>query len=384
MSHFTVTAVIRNATSPADAFGKLHEVLAPFDENMTIDPYVEWLTDEEVGSAVDFFRRNPEHCTSEEGPTKPFEEFVSEGNLEAWREWTRQAVGAYHSYGVDGGVYDAESDRYGRMSTYNPQSKWDWWALGGRWHGFYQLKPGITIGSEPVPAWRTALGDRTLGEKQIPEYASQQAILGGGGTFGDSPTENFEGRADLARKGDIDFAGARTLAEQKAALIFDEYEKVTKGIMPPPAWKEVVAQAYRDAGIDPDMEFTDFMPEEEDIERRRKAWRDILNEARQEYHNHPWIAALRDAQLLDFMGSPHDDFYVGHDDARERYIRHAGENTVTTFAILDNGEWHERGSMGWFGIVTDEEDPDAWNHQFWTHIQNLPDDVYLAVVDCHI
>ena len=27
------------------------------------------------------------------------------------------------------------------MTTYNPDSKWDWWVVGGRWGGYWTLKP---------------------------------------------------------------------------------------------------------------------------------------------------------------------------------------------------------------------------------------------------
>lgn len=57
-----------------------------------------------------------------------------------------------------------------------------------------------------------------------------------------------------------------------------------------------------------------------------------------------------------------------------------------TFAFLDaDGEWHERGSMGWFGMVYDEKaTPDEWDVQLKALIEAVDDDDWLVVVDVHI
>ena len=37
-----------------------------------------------------------------------------------------------------------------RHSTYNPNSKWDWYSIGGRWNGMLKLKDGSRSNSAPV------------------------------------------------------------------------------------------------------------------------------------------------------------------------------------------------------------------------------------------
>ena len=55
------------------------------------------------------------------------------------------------------------------------------------------------------------------------------------------------------------------------------------------------------------------------------------------------------------------------------------------FAFIDlNGDWHERGSMGWWAIVSDEKEKDAWQKEFEDYISELDDDVKVLVIDCHI
>lgn len=57
---------------------------------------------------------------------------------------------------------------------------------------------------------------------------------------------------------------------------------------------------------------------------------------------------------------------------------------LTTFAFVKDGQWFERGNMGWWGIVTDEEDGKQWNAAFRKMLEELPRDAWLTVVDCHI
>lgn len=56
--------------------------------------------------------------------------------------------------------------------------------------------------------------------------------------------------------------------------------------------------------------------------------------------------------------------------------------TPETFAILHDGHWVERGSMGWWGVVTDET-PD-WEAIRLEAFRRIPDDAFVTVVDCHI
>lgn len=53
-----------------------------------------------------------------------------------------------------------------------------------------------------------------------------------------------------------------------------------------------------------------------------------------------------------------------------------------SFAVLDpSGEWHEQGSMGWFGVVSDERDD--WDTTFRTLMSRFPD-AFAVCVDVHI
>jgi len=55
---------------------------------------------------------------------------------------------------------------------------------------------------------------------------------------------------------------------------------------------------------------------------------------------------------------------------------------LTGFAFLIDGRWSENGKMGWWGAVHDEKQ--GWAETFLKLVDQVPDDWYLTVIDCHI
>ena len=57
-----------------------------------------------------------------------------------------------------------------------------------------------------------------------------------------------------------------------------------------------------------------------------------------------------------------------------------------TFAFrTPDGEWHERGEMGWWAIVSNEKEKNDWETEFKNVIDEFKDeDIYVTLVDCHI
>lgn len=56
----------------------------------------------------------------------------------------------------------------------------------------------------------------------------------------------------------------------------------------------------------------------------------------------------------------------------------------STFAVVKDGEWYQRGDMGWWGCVSEEKDQNDWNEEFAKLFESLPEDKYVTIVDCHI
>lgn len=63
------------------------------------------------------------------------------------------------------------------------------------------------------------------------------------------------------------------------------------------------------------------------------------------------------------------------------------EKSGTPFAfVTPNGEWHERGKMGWWACVSDEKAKGDWETEFRDTISELKNnkDIMVTLVDCHI
>lgn len=57
---------------------------------------------------------------------------------------------------------------------------------------------------------------------------------------------------------------------------------------------------------------------------------------------------------------------------------------IVTFALVKEGEWYEKGEMGWWGVVTNPKDEDVWKEEVKKLLQGLSDDTLLTILDCHI
>lgn len=55
---------------------------------------------------------------------------------------------------------------------------------------------------------------------------------------------------------------------------------------------------------------------------------------------------------------------------------------MSSFAVLLDGKWYERGEMGWWACVSNERDD--WDAEFDKLFASLRDDQWIAVLDCHI
>lgn len=100
--------------------------------------------------------------------------------------------------------------------------------------------------------------------------------------------------------------------------------------------------------------------------------------ARDEYNEQPRLKALRANK--ETMWFEMDEFLC----TREEYVQRHRDSALTLFAVVKDGVWYERGSMGWWGMVSNEQDRNEWNAKFSALIDDLPENTLLTVVDCHI
>ena len=115
MSHFTVLII------GEDIEGKL----APYDEGLEVTPYISLKREElerERKEMIEEAKNPPEGTSIDYSVYKEGMSLV-------------EFVRLYH---------EQELDKEGDMlTTYNPDSKWDWYEIGGRWKGMLLGKKGI-------------------------------------------------------------------------------------------------------------------------------------------------------------------------------------------------------------------------------------------------
>lgn len=176
MSHFTVLVIGENP----------EEQLEPFSENLEVPEYEsDTVSQEEKDVFLAHYREE-----NKLSPEVTFEE-------------------AYALYGEDWNSNRWRKDDKGiwkEYSRYNPNSKWDWYSLGGRWLGYFQLKTGAT------------------------------GTVGRPGAFDNEPRRL--GNVDQARKCDIDFEAMRDEAGKEAAGYYDRFWALV-GDQPLPNWEEI-------------------------------------------------------------------------------------------------------------------------------------------------
>ena len=77
------------------------------------------------------------------------------------------------------------------------------------------------------------------------------------------------------------------------------------------------------------------------------------------------------------------EYYLEQYQTKENYIK--AQTMFTTFAVITkDGEWHEKGKMGWWGCVSDE-DTMGWIEGYNKIVfEDAGDDDWITIVDCHI
>lgn len=119
-----------------------NELLEPYDENREVDVYIKYTKDDAINRvrqeridtyeyALRVLERFPNPSTEHEQSNvdwakKVIDEGIDISYEEAWKiakEW---------GYEID--------DEGNLLSTYNPDSKWDWYVEGGRWGAWLLLK----------------------------------------------------------------------------------------------------------------------------------------------------------------------------------------------------------------------------------------------------
>jgi len=155
---------------------------------------------------------------------------------------SKEQINDDHKYGY------TLANKTGEVATVirrtNPNAKWDWYLVGGRWTGFFKLKKGAE------------------GVRGRPGIMTEPAK---------------PGYADQAHKEDIDILEMGKEASTKAGERWDEFHAIVDKHPAWASWEEIKAK--------------------HDIPKEIKV-------AREEYHNQPAIKAINDAGKYGFLENP--------------------------------------------------------------------------------
>ena len=280
MSHYTVAVI-------TDKLNKIGEMLAPYSENMEVEPYVDETKEEIINSAKE--RKERVLQRKEKG------EELDKYDIEYLNANTDEEL-----YKLQ--IYEDESyDKNGNhLTTYNPNSKWDWYEIGGRWNKILLVKEEVKDIEEGTPSW----GNLDSINKKAPE--GFKWVTG-------------------AKIKDIEF--------EKAIEFNNTYNKSIR------FWELYVE------GQEPQNE----------EEKEMIKWEIYKKE-----------------------------YYIERYETKENYAKI--NSIFTTWALLDEKGWHEKGEMGWFAMANDTEDSELLFIEKFTETIQKPEnqDKYLVIVDCHI
>ena len=240
MSHFSVLVI------DSEGYSNTSEYLEPYDENRCRTKFYD-CTDEVLKDWEELEAEEKRNYSS-------MEEFASE----------------YHSYSV---LNNEKGEHYGYFE--NPNAKWDWWKVGGRWSNMITLKNGTKRDSAPI--------------------------------------------------GLIDLEALKHDPE-----VFKESER-----------------------------FWELYVEGQEIKTKE------------------------DRELIEFVMQT-KEWYLNRFKTKEDYARQTA--SFYTYAVLKDGEWFEKGSMGWFGCGSETfEESYNWVENFYDNfLADLPETAHITVVDCHI
>lgn len=145
MSHYTVAVI-------TDKIEDLERMLAPYDESIEVEPYIYKTKEQLINTA----KERKHNALKRKEERKELDKY----DLEYINANTDEEL--YKTVTYDDKKYDENGNE---LTTYNPNSRWDWYEIGGRWHNILLTK----IDNEDVvngsPSWQ----NKESNKKKAPE-----------------------------------------------------------------------------------------------------------------------------------------------------------------------------------------------------------------------
>lgn len=259
---------------------------------------------------LDPFYEQPEHPDNRlqwENRTEMVEKEWTSGK----NQYGEIALGDYEDlavYAQEYHGYDFREDIQQFGFWNNPNAKWDWYSVGGRWNGLLKLKKG--------------------------------------GTTNQCLAEEIDWNAMEAKQ--------RTRKENEWDVFHKHWDKnIWADLHPTPSELET---------------YTDW-------QKRNPQLNDIIPSIAH------YVFANNAFKEMDWLTWGLNDVRRLVNETREEYSR----AKALTYAFIDTeGEWYQKGEMGWWGMSDEEKGTDNFDKAFWEMVNGLHPSVLVSVVDCHI
>lgn len=293
MSHFTVLVSARDRA-------ELEAKLLPYHEYECtgIEEYVEFVP-VDMGDAAESYARFGNEFSS-------LDEFIP--------EWY--------------GAVKNEEGIWGRRT--NPNAKWDWWMVGGRWSGSLPLKK------------RGAEGSGLGAESFLSNPVTDPMMV------------------DYAFVKDIDWQRMRQAQDESKWDWWRKCQAALAEASPPqPKYIEEAQERH-----DNDGRYREFFPDVMDAA--------IFEEASD--------SLLKDHHILTLSWGDVEKMYM----TEKEYGDSIFVKGLTYAFVDEQGNWNQRGEMGWWGMDDPNRATDDYEEAWWRFVTHLPEDTKVWLVDCHI
>lgn len=222
---------------------------------------------------------------------------------------------------------DETTGAYGYM--HNPNAKWDYWRVGGRWRGQLLIKRGSTD-------WKLS---------EVPwEYGPE---------WHKGPVPGSETEVDVCRVASIDIERVEATARDKANEFWAQVDQLLSGhdfpVFEGPR-ETLLALGILDCADTGELPAVTYWKQKWDHDRDR----------------YDFIAEKPSREKFD-----------------ERVLAHL--NPIRPWAFVDEKGWHSKGRMGWFGMGDDTPESNQEHAQsFMNWLKSGDQNDWIVVTDCHI
>ena len=427
MSHFTV--LCRLTPAMIEEAGDLNEALTRlldpyYEQHEDTSPYMEWQdqNDELLDGHATFEEALKAHNDEERAHSGKWDNGSERKRCiyDTVEEWIDQ----YHGYRE---IPD-KPGHYGY--TRNPNAKWDWWVVGGRWQGLIPVRPdadSAVIGESGVMDSHHSRENNTASACQLKDldtdkiaFEEEQKVKAEarqyeafwtalGDHVANIPDDKMirERREDpmpriFTKEGTLAALDHLLTAYKESA---DNEKLYRTNIMwtlrelyhmehPGTELERKKTQRHMKKTIEAALTIKDAELWEQ--HHRHGSWRGgFLNDLREaglgtlikvsEFKEDP--AAVRDKYHVLIPWNESYIFGVHERVSDAEFIKQmAPYESFGTYAVLDeHGEWHSKGSMGWWGMGSDTPETAREFHASYREKFLTGDpETWIVVVDCHI